>query len=53
MIPCRHCGAEFDPDNLPGGTEIDESLITALKGLMPADQQPDNDRACVEVPVIR
>ncbi len=38
---------------LPTGSEIDEPLIAALKGLMPVDQQPENDRACVTVPVTR
>lgn len=28
-IPCRHCGEEFDPENLPESTEIEAGLILA------------------------
>ena len=29
MIPCRHCGEEFDPENLPGGSEVEAGMILA------------------------
>jgi len=29
MIPCRHCGIEFDPENLPDSTEIEAGMILA------------------------
>jgi hypothetical protein len=36
---------------LPGGSDIDEPLIAALSGLMPADPRPENDRDCAETRV--
>ena len=29
IIPCRHCGAEFDPDNLPEDATVQAGLILA------------------------
>jgi hypothetical protein len=38
---------------LPNGTDIDEALISALRGSMPADPHPENDRDCAEARVTR
>lgn len=40
MISCRHCGEEFDPDNLPGGTEVEAGLILAT------DRYGDDGKIC-------
>ena len=40
MIPCRHCGEEFDPDNLPEGTEIEAGMILAR------DRYGDDGKVC-------
>lgn len=29
MIPCRHCGEEFDPENLPNDASVQAGLILA------------------------
>lgn len=29
IIPCRHCGEEFDPENLPNDAAIQAGLILA------------------------
>jgi hypothetical protein len=29
VICCRHCGEEFDPENLPGDTEVEAGKILA------------------------
>jgi hypothetical protein len=29
MIACRHCGEEFDPDNLPNDASVQAGLILA------------------------
>lgn len=29
MIPCRHCGENFDPDNLPADAAVQAGLILA------------------------
>jgi hypothetical protein len=29
MIPCRHCGAEFDPDQLPDDPAVQAGLVLA------------------------
>ena len=28
-VPCRHCGEEFDPDNLPDDASVQAGLIQA------------------------
>jgi hypothetical protein len=29
MLSCRHCGAEFDPDNMPDDASVQAGLILA------------------------
>ena len=29
MIPCRHCGEKFDPENLPDDVAVQAGLILA------------------------
>jgi len=29
MIPCRHCGEDFDPEALPDSTEVEAGMILA------------------------
>jgi hypothetical protein len=29
MIPCRHCGEDFDPDDLPQDSAVQAGLILA------------------------
>jgi hypothetical protein len=29
MIPCRYCGEEFDPENLPNDASVQAGLILA------------------------
>ena len=29
MIECRHCGEEFDPENLPGDNDVQAGLLLA------------------------
>jgi len=31
MIPCRHCGEEFDPENLPDNASVEAGLILAAE----------------------
>ena len=31
MIPCRHCGEEFDPENLPENASVEAGLILAAE----------------------
>ncbi len=31
MILCRHCGEEFDPDNLPNDASVQAGLILAAE----------------------
>jgi hypothetical protein len=38
---------------LASGSDIDEPLIAALRGVMPVDPHPENDRSCTEARVTR
>jgi hypothetical protein len=31
MMPCRHCGQEFDPENLPDDAAVEAGLILAAE----------------------
>ena len=31
MIPCRHCGEEFDPENLQDNASVEAGLILAAE----------------------
>jgi len=39
--------------DLPSSASIDEPLIAALRGLMPVDPHPENDRDCAESRIVR
>jgi len=47
MIPCRHCGAEFDPEQLPDDPAVQAGLVLAREryndaGKVCADHGPDH-----------